>query len=122
MAMNNRKSSDVNVFPARRVSTHSTPSRSFCHESGAYIAQVVCIPIRLRAPMSLEAAAAGFQTTAEFCWSTCSASSMLAEGSPAGRCACRSRQFEPRSHRSITAWLAAGKNFSRELTAQSSIA
>src|SRR5260221_6830940 len=94
MAMNSRRSSELNVLPARRVSTHKTPSRSFCQESGAYIAQVVCIPMRLRAPMSLEAAAAGFQTTAEVCWSTCSASSMLAEGPPAGGRACDQGAFD----------------------------
>src|SRR5258708_24238803 len=111
MAMNSRRSSELNVLPARRVSTHKTPNRSFCQESGAYIAQVVCIPMRLRAPMSLEAAAAGFQTTAEFCWSTCSAKSMLAEVSPAVELGWNKRAFECLSTQDRTPRTGGGNNF-----------
>jgi len=91
------KSSSVNVEPARRCQTHSAPKRSFCHESGAYIAQVGLIPIKLRAQCRSPPAGGRIQITAD------SVATLLrqfhAPEAPRGNMRLQQQAVEPRSRR-----------------------
>jgi len=102
------------------VSTHAHPTARSANESGAYIAQVVCIPIKLRAQCRSPPPRPDSDHRGVLC-NTCSASSMLAEGSPREH-APATAGSSSRDRAAALRMAGGGKNFSRELTAQSSIA